>query len=218
MNEGKGVLSSEEVRGLYDRIADRYDLMLLSLKPLGMERERKRLIADLRLQTGDHVVDLCGGTGKNLSMLVAAVGPTGRVTVVDLSPRMLHHARSLADKNGWTNVEFVQADVETYTIPSDAAAVLSTFGLEMVPGYDRVISGIASTLGSGACVGLLGLKHPESWPEWLVDVGVLLMRPFGVNQAYRDFRPWRAAERHLNDVRVENLAFGAAYRCVGLIK
>lgn len=213
-----GVLNKEEARSLYDNIAGRYDALLLWLKLFGLERERERLIDALRLEPGDHVVDLCAGTGRNLPLLVEAVGPSGQVTAVDLSDGMLDRARSLAAENGWENVEFVQADVETYAIPHDTTAVLSTFGLEMVPDYDGVIRRAAAALRSGTRLGLMGLKYPERWPDWLVGTGMALMRPFGVSREYQDFRPWLSAERYLEAAHMTPLAFGAAYRCVGVVR
>ena len=59
------VLSKSEARALYDRIASRYDLMLVQFKLLGLERHRRRLIRQLDLHCGDTVVDLCCGTGVN---------------------------------------------------------------------------------------------------------------------------------------------------------
>lgn len=212
-----GVLNKEEARSLYDNLAGRYDLLLLWLKLFGLERERKRLINALRLEPGDHVVDLCAGTGRNLPLLVDAVGPTGWVTAVDLSEGMLDRARSLAAENGWSNVVCVQADVETYAVPHDTTAVLSTFGLEMVPDYDGVIGRAAATLRPGARLGLMGLKYPEHWPSWLVNSGMALMRPFGVSRDYRDFCPWISAEQHLKATSMTPLAFGAAYRCIGTL-
>ena len=211
------VLAKSEARELYDRIADRYDLLLISLKLFGLDRERERLIEDRGLVEGDHVVNLCAGTGVDLPLLVNAVGPTGRGTAVDLSLEMLARAKSLAQAKGWTNIDFVQADVETYAVPDTAAALLSAFGLEMVPDYEGVLERAGASLEPGALLGLMGLKHPEGWPDWLVEAGIFFMKPFGVSRDYSDFRPWEAAQRFLIDMDMKPLAFGAAYRCVGLV-
>lgn len=60
----------------------------------------------------------------------------------------------------------------------------------------------------------MGLKHPEGWPEWLIDAGVRLTQRFGVSRDYERFRPWKAADRHLNRVRLEQYLFGTTYLCV----
>lgn len=68
--------------------------------------------------------------------------------------------------------------------PSDASGVVATFALEMIPSYDHVIETVARALPAGSRLALLGLKHPEKWPDWLIQIGVGLNRPFGVSREY----------------------------------
>lgn len=46
-----------------------------------------------QLQPGQHVLDLATGTGLVAFQAAAAVGPTGSVTAVDISPGMLEQAK-----------------------------------------------------------------------------------------------------------------------------
>lgn len=71
---------------------------------------------------GHHVLDVGCGTGVLLPLLAEAVGPTGRVTALDVSPQMLGAARR---RNPGLPVRYLLAD---------AAAVLEPRG-----SYDRVI-------------------------------------------------------------------------------
>lgn len=146
-----------------------------------MKKQRGLLVKRLDLTAGSTVIDLCCGTGKNLSYLVDAVGPNGHVIGVDRSAGMLDSASEKAKTGNWTNVEMIHADVESWPIPSNASAVLSTFGLEMVPGYESVIQRVASALPTNGRLGLLGLKYPDRWPDWLVNIGISLHKPFGVS-------------------------------------
>ena len=209
------VLNTEEVRRLYDRIAGSYDVLTLGFRALGFGRHQKRLIEALTLSQGDTVVDLCCGTGINLEPLSEAVGPSGRVIGVDLSEGMLGKARDRAAKAGLGNIEFIQADVQEYDVPTSASAVLSTFGLEIVPGYDDVVKRSAAALPAGGRIGLMGLKHPESWPDWLIKAGVVITAPFGVSREYEDFKPWVSGDTYfMRQTFTEHLA-GAAYTYVG---
>ena len=216
-NNPEMILDKTQTRSLYDRIAGRYDRMLVGFRLVGIDRQRRHVVAGLGLKSGGTVVDLCCGTGENLRYLVTVVGPEGKVFAVDLSPEMLVVAKQKARDGGWENVTFAEADVEQYQVPPTADAVLSTFGLEMVPGHDAVIERLADELPSGARFGLLGLKQPERWPRWLLEIGLMLTKVFGVSRDY-DFRPWEAARRYMEVMEYKPLLFGAAYRCIARVR
>jgi demethylmenaquinone methyltransferase/2-methoxy-6-polyprenyl-1,4-benzoquinol methylase len=210
-----GILDAEEVRRLYDRRAGSYDVLTVAFRALGFGRHQKRVVAELGLSDSATVIDLCCGTGVNLRELSSAIGSQGTVIGVDLSEGMLAEARERVRNAGLRNVQLVHANVREYQLPEEAAAVLSTFGLEMVPAYDEVIEGLAERLPLGGRIGLLGLKHPDSWPEWLVKAGVVATKPFGVSRDYEDFRPWVAADRHFERRSFREYLSGAAYSYVG---
>ena len=209
------VLNRDEVRELYRRTARFYDLALSLAGPLGVGRWRRETIRSLGLRPGDTVVDLCCGTGANFAALADAVGETGRVVGVDLSAAMLRRARARVDRGGWTNVAMVQADVLDYPLPQNANAVVSTFGLEMVPEYDAVVERIGAALPRSGRLALMGLKHPDGWPDWLVDLGIALNRPFGVDRSYEQHQPWLSVRSHMNELEHREFLFGAVYRSVG---
>ena len=160
-------------------------------------------------------MDLACGTGANLPYLVEAVGPTGRVVGVDLSPGMLEQARERVRRHGWKNVRLVEADVRDYRFPAPLHGIVSTYGLEMVPEHDAVIDRAGAALAPGGRIAVGGLRRPEGWPEWLVRLGEFVNRPFGVSRAYEDVQPWRVVRRHAADVEYEEHLFGAVYLAVG---
>ena len=208
------ILNREQVRNLYGRTARFYDLALLGYRVAGFDRHRRELIAQLRLKPGDLVVDLGCGTGANFAALLEIVGPAGRVIGVDLSEAMLARAKQRVARKGWRNVELIEADLRDYVLPPQMNAAVAAFALEMVPGYDDVIRRISGALAADGRLGLLGLKHPEQWPDWIVAVGVWLNKPFGVSRDYASFQPWKSAEQHMHIVAHRELYRGAAYLCI----
>lgn len=212
------ILSKIEAQALYDSNAGKYDAMLILYRLAGLTHHRKMLVQSLKLQPGAIVVDLCCGTGGNLSYLSQAAGPAGKVFGVDLSAGMLERAQQKIEAEGLRNIELICADVEEYAFPGSVQAIVSTFGLEMVPAYENVIQRIAAALPVSGRLGLLGLKYPKNWPSWCVDIGTWLNRPFGVSREYRDFKPWQAAELQFDIQVFQNLLFGAAYSCLATRK
>lgn len=209
------LLSKEEVRRLYRRTASFYDAALWMYRRTGADRHRKLAVAALCLRPGDTAVDLGCGTGANLPMLREAVGPSGRVIGVDLTDAMLERARRRIERAGWENVDLVEADLAEYTIPTGVAGALATFALEMVPEYDVVVRRVAEALPPGGRLVIYGLKRPERWPRWLVQLGIWVNRPFGVSEEYAALRPFESLRRHMREIEHREFYAGAAYLSVG---
>lgn len=210
------LLQADEVRRLYDRIAPGYDALVATYQLLGARRLGARAIDLLDLQPGDTVVDLGCGTGANLDGLAGAVGRTGRVVGVDLSPGMLDQARTRPAAREGGPAELVQGDIREFALPPDTRGVLSTFALEMVPEHDQVVAHASRTLAhTGGRLAVSGLRRPPGWPEWAVRLGLAINRPFGVSRAYTEVHPWESVRRHTREIAFETAVLGAVYLCVG---
>lgn len=111
----------------YTRAADTFD-------GLPFWHHYGRLTADLAaLRPGDRVLDLCCGTGASALPAARAVGPTGSVLGVDLTPALIEVARAHAARAGLTQARFEVADVTTLAFaPGAFDAVVSVFGLFFV--------------------------------------------------------------------------------------
>jgi demethylmenaquinone methyltransferase/2-methoxy-6-polyprenyl-1,4-benzoquinol methylase len=211
--DSDGVLDSDGVKRLYDRIAARYNLTTFPFRLLRGRRLAEHAIDELHLRRGDTVVDLGTGTGWNLSRLADRVGATGTVIGIDISPRMLDQARqNIRDR---ANIELVEADIATYQPPCNTAAVISTFAIEMRPDYDSIIERLATTIRPGGRIAVTGLRHADHWPGWLADAGARTMQFFGVNDSYRQHRPWEAVEQHTIDTTYADSHAGVIYLAAG---
>lgn len=71
-----------------------------------------RIVAQGRPQIGDRLLELGCGTGTLTHKLASAVGPSGRVTAVDLSNEMLRMAGMSAGQSPCATVEFRKADFD----------------------------------------------------------------------------------------------------------
>ena len=75
-------------------------------------------ISYAQLKPGETVVDLGSGAGIDAFLASKQVHDNGKVIGIDFTDGMLHKARSAAQENGFTNVEFRKGDIEN-NIPVD---------------------------------------------------------------------------------------------------
>jgi ubiquinone/menaquinone biosynthesis C-methylase UbiE len=107
----------------------------------------------LQLRPGHIVLDLGCGPGSAFPALRAAVGETGRVVGVDLSPRMLAAAAEVVRQHGWDNVELQQLDVCRDALePERYDAVLASFVLAAVPDLRAAVDNLFDALRPGGRV------------------------------------------------------------------
>jgi SAM-dependent methyltransferase len=69
----------------------------------------RRVLLQAGLTKGMRVADFGGGVGLVTRMIAEIVGPSGSVTGIDLSAAQLEQARSLCEKDGFHNTDFVEA-------------------------------------------------------------------------------------------------------------
>jgi len=103
------------------------------------------------IREGDTVVDLGSGAGNDCFIAREEVGPAGRVVGIDFAPNMIAKARANVAKRGFTNVEFLEGDIEAMPL-SDATAdvVVSNCVLNLLPRKDRIFKEIYRVLKPGA--------------------------------------------------------------------
>jgi demethylmenaquinone methyltransferase / 2-methoxy-6-polyprenyl-1,4-benzoquinol methylase len=154
-----GRLTSDEVRGMFDRIAPVYDFMNRAMTA-GLDRRWRRLTAEAVVRPGNLVLDACCGTG-DLALADARSG--GVVTGLDFSERMLERARRKSDA-----IEWVEGDLLALPFGDghfDAATV--GFGIRDVPQLQDGLGELRRVLRPGGRLGVLEIVRPRG-----------LLRPF----------------------------------------
>jgi demethylmenaquinone methyltransferase/2-methoxy-6-polyprenyl-1,4-benzoquinol methylase len=181
--------------------------------------QRLRAVRSLGLRPGATVVDLACGTGLNFGLIEAAIGPAGRILGVDLTDAMLARAEERIEKNGWRNVDLVQADAAGFEFPGGIDAILSTYALSQVPECAAVIANGAAAMSAGGRWAVLDLKVPAETPRWLGQLGIAAVRRFASIDEWVGRRPWdliRAAmEAEQADASFAQLCFGTAFLAAG---
>ena len=102
------------------------------------------------LAAGETVLDLGSGAGNDVFIAARAVGPSGRVIGVDMTPEMIAKARANALKLGAKNVEFRLGEIESLPVESGTVdAVISNCVVNLVPDKKKAFSEIHRVLKSG---------------------------------------------------------------------
>ena len=100
-----------------------------------------------RIKKGDTVIDLGSGAGNDCFVAREETGETGNVIGIDFAPEMLAKARANASKRGFTNVEFIEGDIENMPLPDKTAdVVISNCVLNLLPRKDRIFHEIYRVL------------------------------------------------------------------------
>lgn len=130
------------VRGVFDSVADKYDLMN-DLMSGGVHRLWKdRFIRMIRPRPEWRYLDVAGGTGDIAFRIKKAANPTQPITVFDLNPAMLEVGRNRALDRGWTaGFEWIAGNAEKLPFPDRSFDVYTiAFGLRNVTHIDTALA------------------------------------------------------------------------------
>jgi demethylmenaquinone methyltransferase/2-methoxy-6-polyprenyl-1,4-benzoquinol methylase len=149
------------VRGVFDRVAERYDVMN-DLMSLGLHRLWKSFAIEIaRPRPGERVLDVAAGSGDLAEALARRVAPGGEVWLTDLNRRMLERGRDRMLDAGLL-APAVQCDAERLPFPSaHFDCVTVGFGLRNMTRKDAALAEMARVLKPGGR--LVVLEFSKVW-------------------------------------------------------
>ena len=174
---------AERLQAFYAPQAERYDAFRERLL-----HGRQDLVERLAPANGADVVELGGGTGRNLAYFGERLAGFNSVTLVDLCPALLQQACKRVD--GMPNVRVVEADATSWQPEEPVDCVYFSYSLTMIPGWRRAIDNALAILKPDGRLGVVDFyvssAAPESglvrhgvfdrafWPRWFGHDGVHL--------------------------------------------
>ena len=150
------------VRGVFDSVADRYDLMN-DLMSGGAHRLWKQFTLSLTgLKSGGRALDIAGGTGDLAAGLARQVGRTGLVVLADINARMLEHGRDrLIDRALTAAPVYAQADAERLPFADSTFDCITIgFGLRNVTYKAAALASMRRVLKPGGQLMVLEFSTP----------------------------------------------------------
>ena len=179
-----GATHAERLQAFYGPQAAHYDAFRERLL-----HGREELIHRLALPPGSRVMELGGGTGRNLEYFGERLSSFARFEVVDLCPALLEQARRRCAR--WPGVAaVVEADATTYHPPQAVDCVYFSYALTMIPDWRAAVDNALRILRPGGLLGAVDFyvapraaraefKRPANlvrgfWPRWFRHDGVHL--------------------------------------------
>lgn len=154
---------SARVRGVFDSVADKYDLMN-DLMSAGMHRFWKRFaLSQTGLRPGQRALDVASGTGDLGAGLARQVGPSGLAVLTDINREMLSRGRDrLLDRGIAGNVAFAIANAECLPFPDHSFdCVTIGFGLRNVTDKAAALASMRRVLRPGGRLLVLEFSQPK---------------------------------------------------------
>jgi SAM-dependent methyltransferase len=174
---------------------------------------RHAVVEALPLKRGQVVLDVGCGTGLCCGLLRDKVGPGGTVIGIEESPEMAAVAREYIAREGWRNVTVVQSPAEDARLEAtaDAALFCAVHDILQSP---RALRNVMVSLGPGAWVAAGGGKWAA--PVMVAVNSMVRMVHAPYVRSFSGFdRPWRHLEQLVEDVQVQEMAFGGGYVMTG---
>jgi len=159
-----GLSKKEQVAGMFDRIAGRYDFLNHFLS-LGIDKGwRRKAINTLKDIEPKKILDVATGTG-DLAITALSLDPD-HITGVDISEGMLEIGRKkIAERKLEQKITLQYGDSEALPFDTDTFdAILCAYGVRNFENLEAGLRQMSRVLRPGGKIAILEFSHPKKFP------------------------------------------------------
>jgi phosphatidylethanolamine/phosphatidyl-N-methylethanolamine N-methyltransferase len=176
---------------------------------------RQKAVGLLQLKSGDRVLDVGCGPGGSFPYLVEAVGPTGEVVGVEISPEVVINATRRIEANHWSNVRVVEADARTVMLDGQFDGLLM-LGAPDAYASPQALENLLGYLKPDAVVVAFGAKLSRRLPGRALNLlfRSLIRFSFSSTPAL-NYEPWKLLADRLAEAHVQEYFWGCMFLAWG---
>jgi SAM-dependent methyltransferase len=178
---------------------------------------RQKAVDLLNLKAGDRVLDVGCGLGGSFPYLVHAVGQSGQVVGVEISPEIGVSARRRIAKNGWRNVQLIEAAAQDVDLTGPFDGLLM-FAAADVYGSEEALENIFPHLRENARVAAFGAKLSSKGLGSSLNPFLRMLFNLSFSTTPRpDYEPWRILAKRLDKLNLKEYFFGLMFLTSGSV-
>jgi S-adenosylmethionine-diacylgycerolhomoserine-N-methlytransferase len=146
---------------------------------------RDRLISEMRVSEGDHVLEVGCGTGRNLEMLCRKY-PDTRFYGLDASAEMLRNAERRKASKTLRNMHVTRAlaedfsHQETFDLEDQFDCIFFSYSISMIPDWEGAIANSLENLRHGCPMYIVDFFDQRSMPAWFRKALAAWLKKFHV--------------------------------------
>ena len=132
---------------------------------------RDRLISELDVPNGGHVLEIACGTGRNL-ISAARTYPHGNFYGFDVSTEMLETAAFSVERSGLrqctrlAHADALKFDGERVFGQAQFDRIFISYALSMIPQWQQVLQQAIGSLAPGGSLHIVDFHHQRKMPSW----------------------------------------------------
>ena len=178
---------------------------------------RQKAVELLHLKAGDRVLDVGCGSGGSFPYLVDAVGQSGQVVGVEISPEISINAKRRIAKNGWRNVQVIEAAAQNVHLTGPFDGLLM-FAAADVYASEEALENILPHLRENARVAALGAKLSNKGLGSSLNPALRMLFNLSFSTTPRpDYEPWRILAKRLDKLNLKEYFFGLMFLVSGSV-